>query len=83
MDNRHIAEELTRRARYLTDHRASLYRVRAYRRAAETLLALDQPVATIVAQRGRKGLQELPGIGDHIARTIESLVRTDVPANVN
>ena len=76
MDNRRIALELTRLARYLVDRKASLYRVRAYRRAAETVLGLEQPVEVIVADRGRKGLQELPGIGRQISQTIESLVRT-------
>jgi DNA polymerase (family 10) len=83
MDNRRIAQELTRLARYLGDHKASLYRVRAYRRAAETVLSLDEAIEAIVASRGRKGLQELPGIGSRISRTIEDLVRTGRAPNVN
>jgi DNA polymerase/3'-5' exonuclease PolX len=75
VDNRRIARELTRLARYLTDRKASLYRARAYRRAAETVLDLDEPVEAIVACRGRKGLEELPGIGRGISETIESLLR--------
>lgn len=76
MDNRTIAQQLMHRARYLGDQHASLYRVRAYRRAAETILGLDEPVEAIVDQQGRRGLQQLPGIGDHIARALETLVRT-------
>ncbi|GEM_PF-1163164 len=76
MDNRTIAQQLMRQARYLGDQHASLYRVRAYRQAAETVLGLDEPLEDIVAQRGRRGLQELPGIGAHIARTLETLVHT-------
>jgi len=83
MDNRRVAEELTRLAGYLVGQHASLYRVRAYRRAAETLLGLDEQVEVIVASRGRAGLEELPGIGKHISGTIESLVRTGAPPNVN
>ena len=76
MDNRTIAQQLMHRARYLGDQHASLYRVRAYRRAAETILGLDEPVETIVDQQGRRGLRQLPGIGDHIARALETLIRT-------
>jgi DNA polymerase/3'-5' exonuclease PolX len=83
MDNRSIARELSRLARYLVDQRASLYRVRAYRRAAETVLGLEEPVEKIVLSNGRAGLAQLPGIGDHISATIESLVRTGSTTKVN
>ncbi|MCI0683065.1 MAG: hypothetical protein L0Y71_13270 [Gemmataceae bacterium] len=76
MDNRTIAQQLMHRARYLGDQQASLYRVRAYRRAAETILGLDEPVERIVEERGRRGLRALPGIGQHIALALEALVRT-------
>ena len=76
MDNRTIAQQLMRQARYLGDQHASLYRVRAYRQAAETVLGLDEPLEAIVAKRGLRGLQDLPGIGAHIARTLETLVHT-------
>jgi DNA polymerase (family X) len=76
MDNRTIAQLLMRQARYLVDRKASLYRVRAYRQAAETVLGLDEPLESIFAQRGQRGLRELPGIGAHIARTLETLVHT-------
>ena len=76
MDNRAIAERLTAYARALEGDDGNLYRVKAYRRAAETILRLDQPVADLVAQRGRKGLEALPGIGAHLACTIDRLVRT-------
>src|SRR5262245_22292572 len=76
MDNRTIAQLLMRQARYLVDRKASLYRVRAYRQAAETVLGLGEPLESIFAQRGQRGLRELPGIGTHIARTLETLVHT-------
>ena len=83
MDNRTIAQQLMHQARYLGDHQRSLYRARAYRRAAETVLGLDEPIESIVAQRGRRGLQELPGIGAHIARTLETLVHTGALPTLN
>jgi DNA polymerase (family 10) len=76
MDNRTLAHHLSKMARYLVDQRASLYRVQAYRRAAETVLGLDEPIEAIVARGGRKELKQLPGIGANISVTIESLVRT-------
>ena len=82
MDNRRIARELAHRARYLADSKCSLYRVRAYRRAAETVLGLDEPVEAIVARSGLQGLQTLPGIGDHLSKAIEALVRTGQLPNV-
>ena len=83
MDNRTIAQQLMRQARCLGDQHASLYRARAYRRAAETVLGLDEPVEHIVSQRGLRGLKELPGIGAHIARTLETLVHTGALPTLN
>ena len=83
MDNRTIARQLMHHARYLAEQETNLYRVRAYRRAAETVLGLDEPLERIVVERGRRGLRELPAIGSHIARTIETLVRTGQLPMVN
>jgi holliday junction DNA helicase RuvA len=71
-----IAQKLLEYANYLTFRQASLYRVRAYRRAALTILGLDRPVAEIVAAKGRKGLEALPGIGRHLSYTLDGLATT-------
>jgi hypothetical protein len=76
MDNHTIAQRLQGYANYLEADEDNLYRVRAYRRAAETVLSLDRPVASILAERGRNGLETLPGIGAHLSFTIDHLVRT-------
>jgi DNA polymerase (family 10) len=76
MDNRQIAQKLLSYAEYLEAREANLYRVRAYRRAAETVLGLDRPVVDLVAAEGRSGLEELPGIGSHLSFTLEELIRT-------
>src|SRR5437763_3530859 len=76
MDNRQIAQKLMSYAEYLEAREANLYRVRAYRRAAETILSLDRPLADLVAAAGRSGLEELPGIGSHLSYTLEEIVRT-------
>ncbi len=76
MDNRTVARWLTDYADFLETKDANVYRVRAYRRAAERVVALDEPLADLVARRGRDGLEELDGIGPHLSYTIEALVRT-------
>ena len=75
MDNHTIAERLREYANYLESQEMNVYRVRAYRKAAETVLSLDRPLSEIVAQEGRAGLEALPGIGPHLSFTLEGLVR--------
>jgi DNA polymerase/3'-5' exonuclease PolX len=76
MDNQTIARLLSGYANELARKRASLHRVRAYRRAAAVVQSLEMPATDLVANKGRAGLAELPGIGSSLAFTIESLVRT-------
>jgi hypothetical protein len=76
MDNRDIARRLLDYANYLEGQERNVYRVRAYRKAADTVLRLERPVEEIVQQQGRDGLEALPGIGAHLSFTLESLVRT-------
>ncbi len=76
MDNAAIARKLNDYATYLEGEDSNVYRVRAYRRAAATVLAQERPLADVVREKGRAGLEELPGIGASLAYTIEGLVRT-------
>jgi hypothetical protein len=76
MDNQTIAEKLLEFARSLDAQESNVYRLRAYRRAAEIVLRLDRPVTEIVAEGGRAALEALPGVGGHLSYTIEGLVRT-------
>src|SRR5262245_2746395 len=76
MDNATIARRLTEHARQLDGHEGNIFRIRAYRRAAQIVLSLDRPVREILDEAGGNGLQELPGLGAHLAFTIEHLVRT-------
>ena len=75
MDNRTVAQRLLDMAHSLEEKHANLFRVQAYRRAAETILGLDRPVEEIVAHDGRKALKQLPGIGVKMCAKIETLVR--------
>ncbi len=72
--NADIAGRLDEVASLLDAQGAGAYRVRAYRRAAETLRRLDTPVSDVLEARGVEGLQELPGIGESIARAIRDLL---------
>lgn len=76
MDNATIARKLNDYATYLEGEESNVYRVRAYRRAAATVLAQERSLADLVDEKGRAGLEELPGIGASLAYTIEGLVRT-------
>ncbi len=77
MDNQAIARILTDHARRLEREQGNLYRVKAYRRAAEALLGLAIPVHELLARDGIQGLRRLPGIGSHLAYTIERLATTN------
>ena len=57
----------------LSSRRANPYRVRAYRRAAESLLALDENVATLA---DRQKLEEIDGIGADLAKKIKEFLAT-------
>lgn len=57
----------------LSSQRANPYRVRAYRRAADALLAIDEDVATLAE---RHGLEEIDGIGTDLAKKIEEFLET-------
>ena len=76
MDNATIAHKLNDYATYLEGEDTNVYRVRAYRRGAATVLAQERGLAEVVKEKGRAGLEELPGIGSSLAYTIEGLVRT-------
>jgi hypothetical protein len=76
MDNQSIAQRLLDHADLLETYDTNIYRVRAYRRAAETVLGMSRPLAEVLAESGRGGLEELPGIGSHLSFTIDSLIRT-------
>lgn len=74
MSNAQIAEFLRRYAAVLVLVGADRFKVKAYRRAAETLETLKQDVTKFVS-RG-EDLKQLPAIGPGISATIEQIVRT-------
>ena len=76
MNNADIARKLNEYADYLESEEPNIHRVRAYRRAAQTIFALDRPASELLAEKGCAGLDELPGVGASLAYTIEGLIRT-------
>ena len=72
-NNQQLATIFRSIADLLSAQRANPYRVRAYRRAADALLAIDEDVATLVE---RQGLEEIDGIGTDLAKKIEEFLET-------
>jgi hypothetical protein len=75
MDNNTIGKRLREYANYLESQEFNVFRVRAYRRAADTIQGLDRPLTEILAREGRSGLESLPGIGAHLSFTLEGMLR--------
>jgi putative hydrolase len=60
----------------LEQQNANPFRVNAYRRAADTVRALQTDVRELIEREGDEGLIKLPHIGTGIARTIHEIVAT-------
>lgn len=76
LNNQQIAASLEEVADLLEAQGANMYRVRAYRHAAETLRRMERQAYEVLDEQGREGLELLPGIGVSLARSIERLART-------
>ena len=74
--NDEIAGQLDEVAELLAAQDADPFRIRAYRVGAQTLRHLERPVSEILVADGLKGLMELEGIGQSLARAIEQLSQT-------
>ncbi len=72
-NNQQLATIFRSMADLLSAQRANPYRVRAYRRAADALLTLEEDVAVIA---GRQGLEDIDGIGADLAKKIEEFLET-------
>lgn len=71
MTNAEIARTLQTEARKIVVQHANLYRIRAYRRAAGAVLALERPIT----QMSQADLESIPGIGSHLAECIVCYVQ--------
>jgi 2'-5' RNA ligase len=75
-DNALVAQALREMALLLDAQGDNPFRVGAYRRAADTVARLGQPLREIHASTGVAGLDALPGIGPRIAAAIVELLGT-------
>ena len=74
MDNKAIAIVFSETADLMEINGDDSFRIRSYRRAADTLEALAQPVAPLADDT--KKLLEIPGIGKSMAANIQELITT-------
>lgn len=74
--NGEVAARLDEAADLLNREGANEFRVRAYRRGAETLRALVPPIEEVLRHQGIAGVKRLPGIGETLAQAIDEMLRT-------
>jgi DNA polymerase (family X) len=74
--NSQIAEKLRQAADILAAQGADPFRVAAYRRAADSVRALDKDLGTIVEEGGRAALETIPGVGISIGSAIAEMLAT-------
>jgi DNA polymerase (family X) len=74
LSNADIAKKLASLAQLLAAQKANKYKVKAYRRAANTISALSESVEDLV--RSNEDLTKYPGIGEAISGAIREIVLT-------
>ena len=75
MTNKKIAEIFKNIKKLLDIKGDSLFRIRAYDKAAEVLEKLKEDVEKIYKEKGLKGLKEIRGIGEKSALKIEEYIK--------
>ncbi len=73
LSNREVASVLQRLGDLLEIRGEAVFKIAAYRRAAESIATLAEPVRSI---RDRGELQKIPGVGKAIAEKVSSLLDT-------
>ncbi len=76
MNNKELADTFTLIGNLLEIKGEVIYKILAYRKAAETLAVYPRSVADTYKEGGQKGLKEIPGVGPAIAEKIEELLTT-------
>ena len=74
--NDQVAIRLDEVAQILEEQGANPFRVRAYRRGAETLRLLSRPIDELFHEGGMPALESIPGIGESLARAIRDVIQT-------
>lgn len=73
MTNAEVARVLNEIAIFL-DMEGVAFKPRAYEKAAQAVAAFDEPLAEIYTRGGRKGVEDVPGVGKSIADKIVTLL---------
>lgn len=76
MTNAQIAAVFERIADILSLQDENPFRIRAYQRAAMTLVSMSGNIEDIYRQKGKDGLNAIPGIGTDLAQKMEELIKT-------
>ncbi len=71
--NQQVATVFRSIAERLASQRANPYRVRAYRKAADAIEALEEDIAEVAS---RQALEDIEGIGRDLADKVEEFLRT-------
>jgi len=74
--NQKISVKLNEMADILEQQSANPFRIRAYRRAADTLSTLEDDIGQMLERKGQEGLIALPNIGKGIAASIAEMAAT-------
>ncbi len=76
MTNKELAGVFSNIADLLEIKGEIIYKILAYRRAAETLAEHGRSVSDVWREGGVKGLRQIPGVGEAIAEKIDELLST-------
>ena len=74
--NAHVARRLEELAQILEIQHANPFRIGAYRRGAQAIANLPEPVEAVYQRAGIEGLERIPGIGHRLAIAIRNLLET-------
>jgi len=76
MKNQEVADILYKIADYLELQEEIVFKIVAYRRAAQNIESLSKDIAEIYKNKGIDGLMDLSGVGKDIALKIEEIIKT-------
>lgn len=76
MTNDDVKRLLLDHARELDRKGGSIFQARAFRAAAIAVQGLPRPIEEIAEEKGRPGLEAIPGIGKSIAYAIDAILTT-------
>lgn len=75
LSNQEIAHIFYQIAEYLEMQEVP-FKPRAYERVGQALEVLEEPLADVYARGGLKVIEDIPGVGESIAKKIEELLKT-------